>query len=251
VDHRLHVRHEWLATDGHDELLSLVSSGLVDLLSVNDHSPGGADAVHMARIAEGFRGRAGLTLDDAVALLDSLEVRRGVGDEQIAELVHVAHLAGVPLASHDDADDDALARSLGWEVAVVEFPGSLPLAAAARAGGAAVLMGAPNVVRGRSHVGFPTVAEAAAAGMVDIVCSDYHLPSLFHAPFRLAADGVLPLAEAWAMVSERPAASVGLDDRGRIAEGACADLLLVDPDREGLEALRWVWRGGRVVAVFS
>jgi alpha-D-ribose 1-methylphosphonate 5-triphosphate diphosphatase len=53
------------------------------------------------------------------------------------------------------------------------------------------------------------------------------------------------------MVSERPAASVGLDDRGRIAEGACADLLLVDPDREGLEALRWVWRGGRVVAVFS
>ena len=251
VDHRLHVRHEWLATDGHDELLSLVSSGLVDLFSVNDHSPGGSDDRHLARIAEGFRGRAGLTVDEAMALLASLEDRRALGDEQIAELVHVARLAGVPLASHDDADDDALARSIDWEVAIVEFPGSLPLAAAARAGGAAVLMGAPNAVRGTSHVGFPTVAEAATAGVVDVVCSDYHLPSLFLAPFRLAADGVVPLADAWAMVSERPAASVGLDDRGRIAEGACADLLLVHPDRQGLDALRWVWRGGRVVAVFA
>lgn len=251
VDHRLHVRHEWLATDGHDELLSLVSSGLVDLLSVNDHSPGVAPPHHMARIAEGFRGRAGLTVDEAMKLLASLEDRREQGDEQIAELVHVARLAGVPLASHDDADDDALARSLGWGVAVVEFPGSLPLAAAARAGGAAVVMGAPNAVRGTSHVGFPTVAEAAAGGVVDVVCSDYHLPSLFLAPFRLAADGVVPLAEAWGLVSERPAAAVGLDDRGRIAEGGCADLLLVDPGRQGLDALRWVWRGGRVVAVFS
>jgi alpha-D-ribose 1-methylphosphonate 5-triphosphate diphosphatase len=44
----------------------------------------------------------------------------------------------------------------------------------------------------------------------------------------LAMRGVLDLAHAWALVSANPAAAAGLDDRGDIALGKRADLVLVD-----------------------
>lgn len=48
------------------------------------------------------------------------------------------------------------------------------------------------------------------------------------AAFRLAADGVVPLNEAWAFVSERPARAAGLADRGVLEPGKRADLIVVD-----------------------
>src|SRR5262249_22214354 len=50
------------------------------------------------------------------------------------------------------------------------------------------------------------------------------------AAFRLAVDRVLPLEQAWTLVSQRPAAAVGLADRGIIAPGQRADLIMVDAD---------------------
>jgi alpha-D-ribose 1-methylphosphonate 5-triphosphate diphosphatase len=48
------------------------------------------------------------------------------------------------------------------------------------------------------------------------------------AAFRLAADDVVPLNEAWAYVAERPARAAGLADRGVLATGKRADLIAVD-----------------------
>lgn len=45
--------------------------------------------------------------------------------------------------------------------------------------------------------------------------------------------GLLPLEEAIAMLTSRPAALYGLVDRGVVAEGAWADLVVLDPDRVG------------------
>jgi alpha-D-ribose 1-methylphosphonate 5-triphosphate diphosphatase len=39
---------------------------------------------------------------------------------------------------------------------------------------------------------------------------------------------VLPLAQAWKLISEGPAQAAGLSDRGVIKEGRRADILLVD-----------------------
>lgn len=44
----------------------------------------------------------------------------------------------------------------------------------------------------------------------------------------LAADNILPLAQAWSLVSGAPAAATGLHDRGQIAAGKRADIILVD-----------------------
>jgi alpha-D-ribose 1-methylphosphonate 5-triphosphate diphosphatase len=67
------------------------------------------------------------------------------------------------------------------------------------------------------------------------------------AAFRLAADGVLPLAEAWDLISAAPAGAAGLTDRGVLAEGRRADIILVDDEGAAAAAIVAVIAAGRLV----
>ena len=67
-----------------------------------------------------------------------------------------------------------------------------------------------------------------AKGLCSILASDYYYPAQLLAAFRLAADGVRPLGEAWDLISAAPARAAGLSDRGVLAEGRRADIILVD-----------------------
>jgi alpha-D-ribose 1-methylphosphonate 5-triphosphate diphosphatase len=89
-------------------------------------------------------------------------------------------------------------------------------------------MGAPNVLRGGSHIGLVGAADLVGRGLCDILCSDYFYPALLGAPFRLARDGVCDLAHAWRLISANPAAAAGLHDRGTLRPGARADFVIVD-----------------------
>ena len=100
---------------------------------------------------------------------------------------------------------------------------------AARDAGDYVVMGSPNVVRGRSHLGWASAARLAEAGLCTILSSDYFYPCMMRAAYILAGRGVLDLPAAWALISANPAAATGLSDRGTIAPGKRADLVLIDP----------------------
>ena len=67
-----------------------------------------------------------------------------------------------------------------------------------------------------------------AKGLCSVLASDYYYPAPLLAAFRLAADGVLPLTAAWKLISAAPAQAAGLTDRGMLAAGHRADILLVD-----------------------
>jgi alpha-D-ribose 1-methylphosphonate 5-triphosphate diphosphatase len=84
------------------------------------------------------------------------------------------------------------------------------------------------VVRGGSHTGWIDATEMVGRGLCSILASDYYYPAPLLAPFRLASRGVRPLETAWKLVAETPAAAVELTDRGRIARGLRADLIMVD-----------------------
>jgi alpha-D-ribose 1-methylphosphonate 5-triphosphate diphosphatase len=242
---RLHVRHEVCMTAGHDELLTWMATGRVHLLSTADHLPTAEQTVKLERYRQSLARRC--HLDDAALqqLLATAGAERPRGQQQEIALCQRAGELGIPVASHDD-DADSIAGSLARGIDIAEFPLDLATARRARAGGAAVLMGAPNWIRGGSHLGLLSVAEALAHDMpmVDALCSDYHYPSLFLAPFRMAACGVLSFERAWAMVSRIPAGLARLSETGRIAPGCRADLLLVELLDER-PRLRGVWVGGR------
>ena len=109
-------------------------------------------------------------------------------------------------------------------------------------------MGAPNVVRGKSHSGNISARELAEAGVLDVLSSDYVPLSLMQAPFMLSdGEGGMDLPQAIRLVTATPAATVGLDDRGRIAQDLRADLARVRR-HSGVPVVRSVWREGRRVA---
>jgi alpha-D-ribose 1-methylphosphonate 5-triphosphate diphosphatase len=111
---------------------------------------------------------------------------------------------------------------------LAEFPTTIETAQEATAGGDDVVLGAPNVVRGGSHIGWIGAADMIARGFCTILASDYYYPAPLLAAFRLVADGVVPLQAAWAYVAEHPARAAGLSDRGVLATGRRADLVVVD-----------------------
>jgi alpha-D-ribose 1-methylphosphonate 5-triphosphate diphosphatase len=117
-------------------------------------------------------------------------------------------------------------RKLGVNIA--EFPINEETAKAAAAAGDFIVFGAPNVVRGGSHTGWTKASDMIAKGLCSVLASDYYYPAQLLAAFRLLHDGILSLPQAWALISSAPAKAAGLTDRGEIAGGRRADLLLVD-----------------------
>jgi alpha-D-ribose 1-methylphosphonate 5-triphosphate diphosphatase len=242
----VHLRREICAPGDPDEVVAWLATRQVHLLSLNDHLPSGEDPAQEARFIASLRRRLNGRGSDLESLIAEARSRRTTGLAARDRLCQAARTHEVPLAAHDDASPDQAEASAARGVAISEFPADLPTARRARQLGSRVLLGAPNVVRGGSHVGWLGAADAIAAGACDALCSDYHPPCLFQAPFALAHRGVCDLATAWNLAARGPALAAGLYDRGRIAAGCLADLVLVEPGPP--PRVRSVWIAGREVA---
>ena len=248
-DIRIHCRHEADNLDVVEELLADMAAGRVALLAFNDHTPSIVKRLSDPAKAAAYAQRAGVAVAEFAALAERAMARRDEVPAAQARLAAAARAAGIPMLSHDDATPEDRAHFRGLGAAVCEFPMSEAVAQAARAAGEPVVMGAPNVVRGGSHLGWGSAAPMAERGLVTILASDYYWPAMLEAAFVLAGRGVLDLPAAWALVSANPAAAAGLSDRGRIAPGLRADLVVVDPVRRAPVAtfcqgeLAWVGAG--------
>ena len=106
-----------------------------------------------------------------------------------------------------------------------------------------VCMGAPNYYRGGSHCGNLACHDAMAENLVDIICSDYHFPSMLACALRMAEEG-MPLPDAIRMFTLRPAQHLGIEGvKGSIEIGKQADLVAFHP-RNGYGDVARVWVRG-------
>ena len=251
ADSRIHIRHEQANTDKYDELCDWLKQDKVQLLSLNDHLPPAGDDYKLNRHLNSLRRRHKMNDAELKELIETAIANKAEGLTQIEELVTLAHKHKIAIASHDDDTEAKVDLSAKRGVAIAEFPATIELAAKSRDYGASVLMGAPNLIRGGSHVGWMSVEAAAKAGVVDCICSDYHYPSLFHAPFKLAEMGIMNFDRAWKLVSAYPAKAAGIgNSKGSIATGWDADFILVKPDRSYLSAIASVYVAGQEVAKY-
>lgn len=230
ADTRFHLRHETFNLAAEAEIVDWLGSGRVGVLAFNDHTGGilksRARPDKVARMVE----RTGLSHDAFMALVDDVWDRRDAVPAATARLAAAARAAGIPVMSHDDMTPEMRRwyRDLG--VTVAEFPLDEATAREAAAHGEAIVFGAPNVVRGGSHTGCPAAEEMVRAGLCTILASDYYYPALPLAPFILARRGAASFGSAWRLVSQGPAQALGLTDRGTLAAGKRADLVLVAPE---------------------
>ena len=248
ADHRLHLRCEL----SHEQTLTLfnelVQSPLVQLVSVMDHSPGQRQFVKIEKYREYYQGKYHLTDREIDAFIDThQENSRRYSDLYRRSIVRECRQRSLSIASHDDATVAHARESADLGMSIAEFPTTVEAARTSHQLGLKVLMGAPNIVRGRSHSGNVAAADLAGKSVLDILSSDYYPSSLLQAAGILAHD--VPgydLPKAVASVSLAPARAAGLADRGEIRSGMRADLVRARPHGKGF-VVGQVWRGGQRV----
>jgi alpha-D-ribose 1-methylphosphonate 5-triphosphate diphosphatase len=228
ADTRFHLRHETYNLDAERDIIAWLGDRRIDVLAFNDHMALTEQASTRPHKLAGMVDRSGVSRDQFLARVADVKQRADDVPASIERLANTAVANGIPLLSHDDTSPDQRRwfRTLGCRLA--EFPTTLDTAKAAASAGDDIILGAPNVVRGGSHTGWINAADMIAQGLCSILASDYYYPAPLLAAFRLASDKIAMLEKAWTLVSQTPAAAVGMNDRGTITSGRRADLIVVD-----------------------
>jgi len=249
AQHFLHLRCEVPCPDVLEQFSDFEGDPNVRLASLMDHAPGQRQFQTLEQYIFFYKTKRGLDEEAFRAFTQRrMEASARYSARHRDALAERCAANGIFVASHDDATLAHVEEAIGHGVRLAEFPTSIEAAEASHAAGLSVLMGAPNVVRGKSHSGNIAARDLAERGLLDVLSSDYVPFSLLHAPFILAdtVEG-LDLPHAISMVTRAPADAVGLTDRGRIAEGARADLVRVHRV-SGVPVSRAVWRAGNRIA---
>jgi alpha-D-ribose 1-methylphosphonate 5-triphosphate diphosphatase len=228
ADTRFHLRHETYNLEAEVEIGNWLRTKRVDLFAFNDHMDSTVASLATPQKRSRMVERTGLSEDAFDRLVQRVVSRRHDVPCSIARLARIASEVGIRMLSHDD-DSPAMRKTFrSHGVTITEFPVNEETAREAANGNDFIVFGAPNVVRGGSHTGWTRAADMIEKGLCSILASDYYYPAPILAAFRLAVDGVLPLADAWNLISAAPAQAAGLADRGVLAEGQRADIMLVD-----------------------
>lgn len=246
ISHFLHLRAEICSETLHDEMAEFGPEDRVGIVSLMDHTPGQRQFQDLTAMKIYMSKKRSLTdteFDEHVAKLKELQARYRDEHERCA--VAAAERYGAVLASHDDTTEEQVSVSKACGVRFAEFPTTVEAAVACREQGIAVMMGAPNIIRGESHSGNVSASVLADADLLDIISSDYVPAALLLSAFRLA-DQWQDLPRAIACVTENPATVAGLDDRGRLEVGMRGDVVRVG-ELGDTPLVRGVWsRGLRV-----
>lgn len=239
IDHFLHLRCDTREADLVELLKPYLGEASLRYVTVMDDGP--------HRDPDRFR---------------KLQRRKGIADEVIEEQIAAAphtndHAAinraavvalckqhGIEFSSHDDTTAAHIAEGQAFGMTISEFPITLESARAARAADMTTIIGGPNIVAGRSHIGNVSGRLLSQEGLIDVICSDYIPSSILYAIWTLAGETNGPdLPAAVAMGSKRPAELFGLDDRGELAVGRRADFLRVT-EIDAAPIVRNVWVEG-------
>lgn len=228
IRHRFHCRYDITNISGFDMLIQFIENKDMQLLSFVDHTPGQGQYRDLQFFKDHVMG-VGKTEEEKDQILKARMSRAKITAEQLKRAADMASEAGIPIASHDDDSIEKLnyvIRDLNANIC--EFPLDLEVAREAHRRGLMVVVGATNVLMGRSHSNNLSALEAIENKCADILVSDYFPASILHAIFKIVDLGLLSLPEAVNMATYNPACAVGVEDcLGSIEEGKLADLLLI------------------------
>jgi alpha-D-ribose 1-methylphosphonate 5-triphosphate diphosphatase len=252
LDHQILHRLDVWSPDSMDAIFASIDRFPVRYLSINDHTPGQGQyrdlEKYIERMVSWTAARGGTPPDGtevhqriAARNADTVTLPRVYGRVQ-AE----AERESLLIASHDD-DSPEKVDAL-WELGarVAEFPITVDAARRARERGMTIVVGAPNIVRGGSSSGNQDARELFELGLADVICADYHAPSLLRSAFKLVGDGLLDVPAAVRTLTLNAAEAVGMHEVGAVRKGWQADLILVRADG-AIPHVEAVFRAGREI----
>lgn len=227
VDNWVHCRYEITDPTGLPILMELMEKRSMHLVSLMDHTPGQGQFKDLAA----YKAYFGKSYQKSDAELDQFIAQKQQqaegAMERVEQLVKMAHAQGISVASHDDDCKERVDTMTALGVDISEFPINMETAEYARAKGMKTIMGAPNILRGKSQSGSMRALDAVNAGVCDCLCADYSPATLIMAVFKLAEVSKLTLAQAIQLVTKNPAEAAKLHDRGVIEVGKRADIIMI------------------------
>jgi len=248
-DHFLHVRCELPSPKCIDLFSVFIDHPALKLISLMDHTPGQRQFQDIEKARTYYMGKKAWSLEyfkERVALGPELQEKYAKPNRKY--FIEFAKSQQISLASHDDATIEHVYQALDEGLQICEFPTQVAAAKAAHDGGMAVIMGAPNMVRGGSHSGNVAAVDLAKLGLLDVLSSDYVPASLLSAAFKLIDQAGYSIEKAISCVSTHSAKAIGFQDRGAIEIGLRADVIRVAPitleDQKIHPLVRSVWREG-------
>ena len=247
ISHYLHLRAEVCSETLEEEMAEFGPEDRVGIVSLMDHTPGQRQFRDLSKLKAYVMGKNNMSEEDFtdhVANLRAMRSRNGERHERVA--VAEAARYGAVLASHDDTTGEHVTVSAQHGIRLAEFPTTVEAARACNENGIAVMMGAPNLIRGGSHSGNVAAGELAELDLLDIVSSDY-VPSALLSSALLLGDMWGNIARGIATVTKAPAQAAGLHDRGLIEIGKRADVVRV-ARVANTPAVRGVWVQGQRVS---
>ncbi len=249
AEHRIHLRCEVPHSTTVRLFERYVNMPEVQLVSLMDHAPGQRQFVNLDKYRTYYQGKYNMTdAEMAVYEKDQVAQSQRWSKQNRDEITRQCRELNIPTASHDDATSAHVTESKELGMVIAEFPTTVEAAKRSHELGLKVMMGAPNVIRGGSHSGNVAAHELASLSVLDILSSDYYPVSLLDAVFTLVNDerNNLDVAQAVQLATLNPAQALGLHDRGVIAEGKRADLVLAHRV-DGHQLVSRVWREGKKV----
>ncbi|WP_421091025.1 alpha-D-ribose 1-methylphosphonate 5-triphosphate diphosphatase [Pseudochrobactrum sp. MP213Fo] len=248
ADHYLHLRCEVSSPSCLDAFDLFEHKSQVKIASLMDHAPGQRQFASLEAYKTYYMGKQKMTQAEFEAYCDRRLAESAANSDRFRkEIAARCQAKGIALASHDDATLAHVGEAVEQGIQVAEFPTTLEAAQASKQAGMAVLMGAPNIVRGSSHSGNVSARDLANAGHLDILSSDYIPFSLIQAVYTLPelVDG-FTLPQAINLVTRNPANAVGFHDRGSLATGKRGDMVRIHM-QNSIPVVRSVWREGNRV----
>ncbi|MEO1777373.1 MAG: alpha-D-ribose 1-methylphosphonate 5-triphosphate diphosphatase [Pseudomonadota bacterium] len=269
VENRFQLRWETFAFEALDTLDWAMDAPLTPSLAFNDHlsmamrsadtaiqerpfehSPEFktmdlSDAALFEKRYRKHTERSGLDYDDHKALVHKVWNRRADVVDTLQSVAAKARAKGIPMLSHDDTQGETRRFYNAIGASTSEFPMTMGPVEQARLSGDMIVFGSPNAVRGGSHIGSLGAGDMVEAGLCDALASDYYYPAMLAAVDRLDREKRADRSTLWSLVSNGPAQAMRLDDRGDIAVGKRADLVLVDWPKGQTPAIQGTWVAGR------
>ncbi|HWQ42055.1 MAG TPA: alpha-D-ribose 1-methylphosphonate 5-triphosphate diphosphatase [Desulfosporosinus sp.] len=229
INHKIHLRYELTFLAGVSVLEGLIRDKSIDFMSYMDHTPGQGQFKDAALLKDFTIQQHGKNEQEVDELIDRvIENQTRIDWLKLIALAKIAKNRGISLAFHDDDTREKIDTLLACEGTVSEFPINLETAVYARSKGIHVCVGAPNIIRGKSHSNNMKAIDAITNSAADIVCSDYLPSAMLPAVFHLTREGI-KLTEAVKLVTLNPAKALGLDGEvGSVEVGKCADLIIVE-----------------------
>jgi len=224
IRHYIHARLDPNTDEVLNHLQAMKNLHNLKIVVFNENIPGQRQ-FPMERVIEMRSRSLGISKEDALVLITKFIEEKSKINHRNA--IQNAFAGMVPLGSHDDTNITHVEEALHFGATLSEMPTTIEAARRAKELGMFVCMGAPNYYRGGSHCGNLSCIDTIKENLVDILCSDYHFPTMLGSLVKMLLEGYDP-SYAVNLMTKNPADYLNMTQIGSIEVGKTADLVSFD-----------------------